>query len=103
MGNYVVVQTAETDEKGMVKEPGQINGGFYKKTEDPSSHAPSVAIAVEDIHAAMKRVTENGGTLAGSGPEGGMEPAEIPGVGLWMSVYDTEGNRVSILQPAGRM
>jgi NDP-sugar pyrophosphorylase family protein len=29
MGNYVVAQTAETDEKGMVKTPGTINGGFF--------------------------------------------------------------------------
>jgi predicted enzyme related to lactoylglutathione lyase len=102
MGNYVVEQTAETDGNGMVKEPGQINGGFYAKTEDPTSHAPSVVIAVEDIHTAMKRVTENGGKLAGSNPEGSMEPVEIPGIGLWMSIYDTEGNRVSLLQPHPR-
>ena len=102
MGNYVVAQTTETDENGMVKEPGQINGGFYAKTEDPGSHPPSVVIAVEDIQAAMKRVTENGGKIAGSGTDKSMEPAEIPGVGLWISVYDTEGNRVSILQPNER-
>jgi len=28
-----------------------------------------------------------------------MEPQMIPGVGLWMSAEDTEGNRFSILQP----
>src|SRR5690348_4068774 len=56
MGNYVVAQTAETDEQGMVKTPGTINGGFYKKIEDPLSHAPSVVIAVEDIKEAVKEV-----------------------------------------------
>ena len=35
MGGYVVAQTAETDEQGMVKTPGTINGGFYRKTDDP--------------------------------------------------------------------
>ena len=56
MGGYVVAQTAETDENGMVKTPGTINGGFYKKSEDPLSHAPSVVIAVEDIAAAVEKV-----------------------------------------------
>ena len=28
MGNYVVAQTTDTDENGMVKTPGNINGGF---------------------------------------------------------------------------
>jgi len=27
------------------------------------------------------------------------EPMEIPGVGPYVSFYDTEGNRVSLLQP----
>jgi predicted enzyme related to lactoylglutathione lyase len=30
------------------------------------------------------------------------EPAEIPGIGVWASFRDTEGNRVSILQPNPR-
>lgn len=102
MGNYVVAQTAETDEKGMVKTPGAINGGFYKKTDSPLSHAPSVVIAVEDIRAAMKKVEACGGKILGAmDSKGGqsMEPQDIPGVGLWISMMDTEGNRASILQP----
>jgi len=102
MGGYVVAQTAETDEKGMVKTPGTINGGFYKKSEDPLSHAPSVVIAVEDIKAAVEQVKANGGEILGAmGPDGqrSMEPQMIPGVGLWISFKDTEDNRVSLLQP----
>ena len=105
MGNYVVAQTAETDEEGMVKTPGTINGGFYQKTESPESHAPSVVISVDDIHAAMKDVEASGGKILGSmTPDGErtMEPTQIPGVGLWMSFEDTEGNRVSMLQPNER-
>ena len=105
MGNYVVAHTAETDEAGMVKTPGTINGGFYQKTEDPSSHAPSVVIAVDDIHAAMKAVEIAGGKILGGMQSDGshiMEPTPIPGVGLWISIQDTEGNRVSLLQPNPR-
>ena len=31
--------------------------------------------------------------------EPSMEPMMIPGVGLWISIQDTENNRVSMLQP----
>lgn len=102
MGDYVIAQTTETDESGMVQRPGTINGGFYQKTSDPSSHAPSVVVAVEDVHAAMKAIEENGGKILGAMDSSGnlsMEPQEIPGVGLWISAMDTEGNRISVLQP----
>ena len=100
MGDYVVVNTCETDEKGMIKEPGRINGGFYKKSADPLSHAPSVVIAVDDINLAMQKVKDAGGTVIGGQKKDGI-PDEIPGVGLYASIIDTEGNRVSILQPKG--
>jgi predicted enzyme related to lactoylglutathione lyase len=102
MGNYILAQTTETDEKGMVKTPGTINGGFYQKTDDPQSHAPSVVISVPDIKGAMKAVEKNGGKILGAMNQSGgltMEPTMIPGVGLWISFQDTEGNRVSLLQP----
>jgi len=104
MGDYVVVQTTQTDDQGMIKKPGNINGGFYQKTENPSSHAPSVVIAVDDIHESMKKVEKTGGKILGSMDQSGkptMEPQDIPGVGLWISFQDSEGNRVSMLQPKG--
>jgi predicted enzyme related to lactoylglutathione lyase len=105
MGNYVVAQTAESDEKtSRPTQPGTINGGFYKKTEDPLSHAPSVVVAVDDIQEAMKAIEAAGGKILGGMDQSGqrsMEPQDIPGVGLWISVMDTEGNRFSILQPKG--
>ncbi len=103
MGEYVVAHTAETDENGMVKTPGTINGGFYQKIDNPLSHAPSVVISVPDIKNAMQAVEANGGTILGAMDEKGqpsMEPMMIPGVGLWISFQDTENNRVSLLQPA---
>jgi predicted enzyme related to lactoylglutathione lyase len=100
MGNYVVVTTTETDEKNMVKTPGAINGGFYEKTSDPLSNYPSVVISVDDIEKAMKMVREAGGKVLGGQKKDGT-PDEIPGVGLFSSIIDTEGNRLSILQPKG--
>lgn len=102
MGNYVVAHTTETSKDGMVKTPGNINGGFYEKGEDPTAAAPSVVISVDDIKAAMTEVKKAGGEILGVLDQNGkrtMTPQMIPGVGLWMTFKDTEGNRVSILQP----
>lgn len=96
MGNYMTAYTAETGEDRMVKAPGTINGGFYKRSPDPSSHAPSVVIAVEDIGEAMKKVVAAGGKIMSEKPE------EIPGIGRWVSFRDSEGTRVSMLQPNKR-
>ncbi|HSW79023.1 MAG TPA: VOC family protein [Candidatus Babeliales bacterium] len=105
MGNYVVAHTTDTDKDGMVKTPGNINGGFYAKTDSPGSHAPSVVISVDDINQAMEEVKKAGGKILGGMDAKGnktMEPQMIPGVGLWISIEDTEGNRVSLLQPNPR-
>ncbi len=102
MGNYVVAQTTETDENGMVQTKGAINGGFYQKTADSLSQAPSVVVSVDDIQVALKAVNDAGGKILGGLDQNGehtVEPQMIPGVGLWISAEDTEGNRFSILQP----
>jgi predicted enzyme related to lactoylglutathione lyase len=92
MGNYVLATTTETDEKGFPKRPGAINGGFFQKTDDKPSQYPSVVIAVGDVRGQMKNVESAGGKVLG-------EPWDIPGVGLYVSFLDTEGNRVGMLQP----
>lgn len=99
MGDYVVIDTSERDEaSGFPKKPGMINGGFFKKNK--KNQYPSIVIAVEDIKEAMKKVEQAGGKLIASEQNPG-EPDDIPGVGLYISFIDTEGNRVSILQPKG--
>jgi predicted enzyme related to lactoylglutathione lyase len=93
MGNYITAATAETDEKRMtVTQPGAINGGFYPKKPEGPAQYPSVVIAVDDIKQAMKGVEAAGGKVLG-------QPVEIPGVGQYVSFTDSEGNRVSLLQP----
>ena len=92
MGEYVVVTTAESDETGRPKMGGAINGGFYHKTDDPNTQHPSLVIAVDDLNESIKKIKGEGGTVLG-------EPMDIPGVGKFISFIDTEGNRLSILQP----
>lgn len=101
MGDYAIMSTTEIDEKThFPKEPGRINGGFFKKTKD--TQFPSVVIAVDDIREAMKKVAEAGGKILGGNFKAG-EPDDIPGVGLYVGFIDTEGNRVSMIQPAPMM
>lgn len=92
MGDYVTAVTTDTDGNGMVKRPGAINGGFFPKKPDWPAQYPSVVIAVDDIKEAMKKVTDAGGKVLG-------DPMQILGIGQYVSFTDTEGNRVSILQP----
>ncbi len=91
MGNYVLATTTETRETGPTR-PGAINGGFYPKKPDWPAQYPSVVIAVDDIRKSMQKVTEAGGKVLG-------EPMPIPDVGKYVSFIDTEGNRISMLEP----
>jgi predicted enzyme related to lactoylglutathione lyase len=95
MGHYVTAYTAETDENRMVKTPGTINGGFYPLASSPETKEPSVVISVNDLKQKMEDIRAAGGTIL-------RDPQEIPGVGLWVSFRDSEGNRVSALQPNPR-
>lgn len=92
MGNYVVATTTETGENGRPKAPGTINGGFFAKKPDWPAQYPSVVIAVDDIQSAMRNVESAGGEVLG-------DVMEIPEIGKYVSFTDSEGNRVSLLQP----
>ena len=92
MGEYVVVSTTESGDHGRPKMTGAINGGFYQKTDDLNTQHPSLVIAVDDVNESIKQIKSGGGTVLG-------EPMDIPGVGKYISFIDTEGNRLSILQP----
>jgi predicted enzyme related to lactoylglutathione lyase len=95
MGNYVLASTTETGEGGRPTTPGAINGGFFPKKPDWPAQHPSVVIAVDDIAESTRKITAAGGKVLG-------EPMDIPGVGRYVSFLDTEGNRVSMLQPIAR-
>ena len=94
MGGYVLASTTETAE-GRPQTPGAINGGFFARQPTMPGQHPSVVVAVADIAAAMQRVREAGGNVLG-------EPMPIPGVGAYVAFIDSEGNRVSMLQPLPR-
>lgn len=91
MDNYVLAATTRTT-AGAPKITSGIGGGFFPKRPDSPAQHPSVVIAVESIRESMERVRQAGGKVLG-------EPMDIQGVGTYVSFVDTEGNRVSMLQP----
>jgi len=91
MGDYVLATTADKDGMPDARR-GAINGGFFPRSPERPGQHPSVVIAVRDIAASSRKVGEAGGEVLGT-------PMEIPGVGLYVAFRDTEGNRVSMLQP----
>jgi predicted enzyme related to lactoylglutathione lyase len=93
MGDYVTATTSEPGPQGRPKDPGTINGGFFPKKPDWPAQVPSVVIGVGSIKKAMQKVAKAGGKVLG-------EPMDIPGIGQYVSFTDTEGNRVSLLEPA---
>ena len=90
MGNYVLVHTGPTDDKGMPQDKGFINGGIMKR--DPSATAPVLVIAVADADAAVEKVRKSGGRLVG-------EILDIPNVGRYARVQDPEGNVIGVIKP----
>ena len=94
MGGYVLATTTPTT-GGSPHTAGAINGGFFPKRPDWPAPYPSVVIAVDDIETAMQHVKHAGGEVLG-------EPMPIPGTGRYVAFMDSEGNRVSMLQPEAR-
>lgn len=94
MGNYVLATTAEQDARPDAPR-GAINGGFFQRSPDMPGQHPSVVVGVPDVQAAMQAVNAAGGEVLGT-------PMEIPGVGQYVAFYDTERNRLSMLQPLPR-
>jgi len=91
MGNYVVVTTATKDVRPDASR-GAINGGLFQKKADFPAQYPSIVIGVDNLEASMRAVREAGGEVLG-------EPMDIPEVGRYVSFFDTERNRNSMLQP----
>lgn len=60
--------------------------------EEMPAQYPSIVISVDNIKESIQKVTKAKGKVLG-------EPMEIPGVGIYISFIDTEGNQVSLLQP----
>ncbi|MCR4324327.1 MAG: VOC family protein [Candidatus Curtissbacteria bacterium] len=90
--DYVLVMTAESDEKGP-KERARINGGMLKR-QGPITNIV-ITINVDDIDEALRKIEEAGGkTIRGKQPVGE--------AGFAAYFTDTEGNVVGLWENASK-
>jgi len=94
-GGYVLATTTESDDKGP-KIPGAINGGFFDYKNDELNKVPHLVISVDNLEESIKAVEQAGGKVIGG-------KMDIPNVGLYISIRDSEDNVVGMLQPTGNM
>ena len=91
MGSYVLATTSSIDKKGVHKKKGAINGGFYPK--GGYGNTPHLVVSVDNLEKHMEIVKKEGGKITG-------KPMDIPGIGKFVMLKDTEDNRVGMLQPS---
>lgn len=92
MGKYILAMTTPVDKKTQrPKDPGAINGGFYPESNEYGG--VHFVIAVDNLEKHMAAVKKAGGKVLA-------KPMDIPGVGMFVMISDTEGNRVGMLQPS---
>lgn len=90
-GVYVGLQTGPVDESNRPSESGYIGGGMFKRDPHLPMSGTTVAIAVENLDATLEKVKMSGGTIL-------MGKTEIPGMGFYAYIKDTEGNVIGLWQ-----
>ena len=88
---YTIVRTVESDENGMPKEPGAINGGMLQR-QDPVK-APIITISVDNMDQAAATIEKNGGKII-------RPKMPVGDMGFAGYFKDTEGNVIGLWQNA---
>lgn len=89
--DYTGVRTVDVDQNQMPKEPGAINGGMMKRTNDVKN--PVIAIHVQSIDESVKKVLAGGGKVV-------MPKKPIGPMGYYAYINDTEGNIIGLWESA---
>jgi uncharacterized protein len=89
--NYTMVGTTPTDERGMPKEPGAINGGMMQRQEPLTT--PVVTVDVDDIDKTLERVESLGGSTV-------IPRQPVADMGFVAYFRDSEGNLMGLWQNA---
>ncbi|MEZ0235718.1 MAG: VOC family protein [Actinomycetota bacterium] len=82
-GEYTIATTTPVDESMMPTEPGGINGGLMRRSDETPS--PVITIDVDDIEQSLKNVEAAGGSTV-------TPRTPIPGMGAFGYFKDPEGN-----------
>lgn len=86
---YTILSTGPTDEKGMTKENGFINGGMMKRQEPIKN--PVITINVDSIEDSSKKIVEHGGRII-------REKMDVGEMGYAAYFTDSEGNVLGLWQ-----
>ncbi len=88
---YTIVRTTPVDDQQMPTEPGAINGGMMQRTSETPT--PVLTIGVGSVDDALKKVEAGGGSTI-------TPKTEIPGMGSFAYIKDTEGNVIGLWENA---
>lgn len=86
--NYVIARTGDTDENFMLKKPGMINGGMYKRDEQ-SAKSPVLVINVPSVDEHIAKIKGAGGDVV-------RPKVQVGDMGYYAQVKDTEDNIIGI-------
>jgi predicted enzyme related to lactoylglutathione lyase len=89
--DYTIARTTSVDEQQMPTEPGAINGGMMKRSAETPS--PVLTIGVESVDDSLKQVEGAGGNVV-------RPKTDIPGMGSFAYIKDTEGNVIGLWESA---
>ena len=81
--DYTLAMTTPVDEQQQPTEPGAINGGMMKRSDEIPN--PVITIDVPSIDATLKDIEAQGGSTIAP-------RQEIPGMGAYAYFKDSEGN-----------
>ena len=90
---YSLAMTTPLDDQGRPAVPGSINGGLFKRGEGLT--APVVTVDVDDIDAALEKITALGGSTV-------REKMQVGGMGWNAYFKDSEGNILGLWQNAAQ-
>ena len=91
--DYTIVTTGPTDPQKGPTEPGFINGGMFRRSDDFPGKAPNVVIDVPSIDEALRAVEAAGGQAVA-------EKMPVGDMGFAGYFTDTEGNFIGLWESA---
>ena len=89
--DYILVQSGETDDKGMLKHPGAINGGIARRPEGFTINGAVNYSMVDSIEDSIARAQSLGARMTK-----GKTP--VPGMGWFAMFIDPEGNNFAVFK-----
>jgi predicted enzyme related to lactoylglutathione lyase len=89
--DYRVIHTGDTDDKGMLTQPGAINGGIMARPAGFAMNGYVNYTMVDSIEDTVAKATSLGAKVT-------KPKAAVPGMGWFVMFTDPEGNNFAIFQ-----